>query len=306
MKLMIAAIFTIFPLIFAQQPSFSIDFVFTETSVNRALVSQFNEPNFIFKTFTGTINIPNFGNANYTLELNRPNIDFANNNLDILLSFHFNAVLGSNVWNYDFEVNPNIDIPQSSISTTQVEAFLVDLPAKVNSLTDIPQWLKDLVILKYNSYKPWLYPSKLLDKINSQSFLAQRPISINNIILSERIETNKLIITLGLEAITSQTNFQIYFVNENPDKLKIKPNISCTMVELWIWDVGSTPVLHKTNLNVSLNANEVNLYNLNYNYFNTPHYFEAMILFKTDATFYVKKFGGLMWQWLNATAGINY
>ncbi len=230
MKLMIAAIFTIFPLIFAQQPSFSIDFVFTETSVNRALVSQFNEPNFIFKTFTGTINIPNFGNANYTLELNRPNIDFANNNLDILLSFHFNAVLGSNVWNYDFEVNPNIDIPQSSISTTQVEAFLVDLPAKVNSLTDIPQWLKDLVILKYNSYKPWLYPSKLLDKINSQSFLAQRPISINNIILSERIETNKLIITLGLEAITSQTNFQIYFVNENPDKLKIKPNISCTMV----------------------------------------------------------------------------
>lgn len=154
----------------------SIDFELTETAINRALVSQFNDPNFIFKTFTGTVNIPKFGNANYTLELNRPNIDFSNNNLGILLSFHFSAVLGANVWNYDFEANPNIDIPQTSISTNQVEAFLMDLPAKINSLTNIPQWLKDLVILKYNDYKPWLYPSKLLDKINSQSFLAQRTI----------------------------------------------------------------------------------------------------------------------------------
>ena len=78
------------------------------------------------------------------------------------------------------------------------------------------------------------------------------------------------------------------------------------MVEIWIWDDKSQQVLHRTNLNVYLHANEVNLYNLNYNYFITPHYFEAMILFKTDATFYVKKFGGQMWQWLNATAGINY
>ena len=64
--------------------------------------------------------------------------------------------------------------------------------------------------------------------------------------------------------------------------------------------------MHSTNLNVPLNADVENLYNLNYNYFNTPDFFEATILFKTDAAFYVKKFSGQMWQWLDTTAGINY
>jgi hypothetical protein len=88
----------------------------------------------------------------------------------------------SNVGNFDgLNINPTFSIPQSSISTAQVTAFLLDLPDKVNSLS-IPDWLKTVLVSTYNTYEPWLYPSKLLNQISSP-FLNQRRVNINSMTL---------------------------------------------------------------------------------------------------------------------------
>jgi len=135
------------------------------TAINRYLNTQYNAAGFpqtVPVTYNGT---------NYTLALTLPQIILTQGSAKIQMIFDVNTAT-TNV--YHFEVDPSINIPSGQITLAQVQAFLTDLPTQLNSVSTIPQWVRDDVTTYYNSLGFTVYPTKLIDQVNSNWFAQRR------------------------------------------------------------------------------------------------------------------------------------
>lgn len=213
-------------ILIAGDHSFLFKIELNETAINRALQKQYNEPNFP-STVTGIIPVLN---VPYTIHLKEDfEIFFDMNLLKIIMPIEITSSAG----NYDLIISPTLKIPVTNISTDKVKAFLENLPAAVNSLS-IPNWAKNIIIDTYNTYEPWIYPSKLINNINNSSeWMKQRGLNITNLTLDSELTNGKLILGIKTDITANKPNFPIKLSNNSI--IFSSPWIKVRIDELYIY-----------------------------------------------------------------------
>ncbi|MBI1939225.1 MAG: hypothetical protein HYS25_14040 [Ignavibacteriales bacterium] len=270
--------------LFAGEHSFSVNFELTQTAINRALAQQYDQLNFP-RVVSGTV--PSLG-ITYTFYLSRPFIDLQSGSFRINMPIR----VESNVGNFNgLNINPTISISQASISTEQVKAFLLDLPDKVNML-NIPDWLKTALVSTYNSYEPWLYPSKMLNQISSP-FLNQRRVNISNVTLGWSINLDKLLftITTTVDSYLPKLWAALDIINgSTPDYLIILSNIEVTIAEV-IVEAAGVVRWHRYPNNTCPKGQSISIY-MGDNIFYAPEY-TLKIIYRINETFYVREYSSV-------------
>ncbi|MDR3668382.1 MAG: hypothetical protein P4L35_16180, partial [Ignavibacteriaceae bacterium] len=79
----------------------------------------------------------------------------------------FTIIANTSIGNYSFTVQPTFTIPNLDVSLSQITAIIQQFDTIINNRSDIPSWLKPIIIAGYNNLDLTIYPSKLLDYANS-------------------------------------------------------------------------------------------------------------------------------------------
>lgn len=298
-KLAITFLIVFNSLVFSATNNVSFDFEFSETGINRALVTQFNDPNFAFKQFTGVVDIGSYVNVPYTVQLRRPTIVIGNDFIGINLYFTFEASLGGTSWSHQFEVTPSVTVDETSIYASEVVAFLDNLDDEINEHTEIELPIRILLIGLYNVYKPQIYASKLFDEvleeINSNDFIQQRAFKVIDFGIEPSFNSGKFVLKGTLILSTYDKVFVTKITEGNPDKLFFNVNIKCKIKKVLIYTGANLDVLYSnTNLDIELIKNqsgdfysaEIELGNIVGE--NTLAIWE--VLYETDNTFYYNQY----------------
>ncbi len=292
----------------------SLDFELSETAINRAIVSQFNDPNFLFQHFNGTFELKGVPNVPYSVELTRPSVVIGANFIGIHLSFYFEASIGSIPYNYDFEVTPTITVNDASITGSNVVAFFEDLGSLINSHTEIEWEIRALLLELYNTYEPQIYSAELfneiLEEINSDEFIQQRSFSITDFEISPAFNFGKLVVKAIIEITYADTFFWTYIKKiSGNDMILFKSNIKCTIDKITIWDTVPEEHFNIENLNLQLikESGETEYYaeyNIGELLGNSPYVWS--VLYKTNGTFYYNQYGGNANAWWNPSVRLNH
>jgi hypothetical protein len=159
--LLVILLFTLNNINIAGTHSISTTIELTATSINRYLNTQYNQAGFPRSFVTG----------NYTVALILPEILLTPNNAALHMVFD---VYSGEVKLYRFEIKPSISIPAGSINGSQILAFCTDLTDKLNTVSPVlPEATKQGIIEKYNILGFLMYPSKLIDQVNTTWFESQ-------------------------------------------------------------------------------------------------------------------------------------
>lgn len=296
--------------ILAGTETVSLDFELNETAINRALVSQFNDPNFIFKHFTDEFEFESGVVIPYDIQLSRPTVEIDDNSIGIHLQF--NVSLPSLGYNYELDITPDLNIDEQSIKASEVVAFIKDLDDEINNYQDIPQSVRILLIGLYETYEPQVYASSLyneiLDDINSSDFIAQRAFSVTNFGLSFVSTDGKCILKILLYLTSGDTAFYGY-VDPSSNFIRIGSNIKCIIKEVVFYTLGDE-IYSNNNLNIEMTSNpnfDVDYFaQLNLNDFAVEGEYELSVLFETNETFYYNKFVLPSYHWQPTSLRINH
>jgi len=285
---------------YANNHTFTLKFNLSGTAINRALQQQYNLPN--FTTTSGS-----YQAYTYTLSITDYYAVFSTDHIKLYMA----VKCTTNVGNFDVVLQPTLAIPTSSISTDQVKAVLTNLPNKVNEL-NIPEWLKSVLIGKYASLEPWVYPSKLLKNINNSTlFNSQRNVDVQNLDLGFQVLNNKLVLTVTTTVNASKPDFFVTAFKGNMNgqyynifevlsniKVEIKKITLLTFGETIIWQ-GEPNVICEKDQSKQIDMGEVS------NFDNGPLYI-AKVLYKTNETFYYREYGAVHYsQSTGASKSIN-
>ncbi len=282
----------------------SIDFELSETAINRAIVSQFNDPNFIFQHFTGEFEFAPGYIVPYDVQLERPTVEIGDEWLGIHLAFQIH--LPSLELEYKLDITPLITVEDQNIMAGKVVAKIQNLEETIDSWTDIPESVRNLLESLYNTYEPQVYASNLyndvLEELNADSFFKQRALSITDFGLSTSFEHGKFVLKVLVELTFGNTKFYCY-VNPDDNQLRFGSNIQCNIKSVIFW-VFDEEVYRNENLNIELMENpdvsfdyyaEINDIK---NFANSPP-FIVYVLMETETTFYYNKFvllGANYWE----------
>ncbi len=218
----------------AGEHSFSIKFEINETGINRALQHQYNQAN-----FPSIVN-GSLAGVNYTLYLDLPTIILQPNVLKIRMVIDIVSSIG----NYsNIVVEPTVNIPEGSISTDQVAGVLTNLPNVVQAIPGIHQTLKDAIVLAYNSFEPWIYPSKLVNAIsNSSLFLKQRNVDITNLILGWQVAAANLTLVVTTNLNSSKPFFYSALIRnyQGNDYIGVLSNIYVRIDEIRLYTLSGS------------------------------------------------------------------
>jgi len=303
MKNLLVILLFSYTISFANDYTFAIKFNLTCSAVNRALQQQYNQPNFI--TTTGS-----YAGYTYTLRIAVYRVEFSAD----LIKLRMEVKCTTNVGNYDIVLQPTIVIPNSSISTEQVKAALLNLPDKVNEL-NIPGWLKTVLINTYESLEPWVYPSKLLTEVNNSSlFIRQRNVDVMNLELGYQLLNNELIINVTVTVNASKPNFGVKAIklintqtNEISNLFCVLPNINVEVKEVILLNLSATTTIWHGNPNTICEKDEETVIDMGQlsNFGNGPTYI-AKVLYKIHETFYYREYASVHYSnYLGATSFIN-
>lgn len=292
--------------IFANTETISLDFELTSTSINRALVSQFNDPNFVFHHLTGQFEFSSGQIVPYDIQLDRPTVEIDANSMGIHLSF--SVSLPSLGFNYELDVTPEITIGEQSIKVDEVVAFIEDLAQAINSYQDIPQSVRDQIIDLYDTYEPQVYASSLYNEvlvdINSSDFISQRAFCIDDLRIQTSYDLGKLIINVLIDLEYNLPHISSKFIIQNngdEERLQLFSNFKCTVRKIIIVQMGtSSTIYNNSNLIVELVNNTNPGYECNYSAdmslqnivddFIPTNIYLWNVLFETDDTFYYKQY----------------
>lgn len=285
---------------YAGDHSFSIKFEINKSGIDRALQQQYNQAGFPV-VVNGTI-----AGITYSLHLELPHIILLNNALKIRMELDVISSVGN--FN-DIVFEPTINIPQGSISTNQVTGFLTDLPTVVQGINGIPQWLKDAIVAAYNSFEPWVYPSKLINSINNSStFLIQRNVDITNLTLGWQVTLDflKLIVTTNLNALKPNFQVSLWQYLNNDDVIGIRSNIKVHIDEIRLLPLGGSFLLWSNQPNQYCEKDQAVYFNMGNLGLAMGPCFVAKILYSINETFYYREYGCVQHNsWHGHTKEIN-
>lgn len=267
--------------LYAGDRSFTIYVDLTEKAINKALQKQYDQVGFP-KVVSGSVS-----GVTYTINLTRPFVDFEPGNVKLVMEVNVTSSVG----NYNgIIMTPNLSIPSSSISASQVKAYLTNLSSKIQAL-DVPSWLKTALTNAYNSYEPWVYPSKLLDSINDADFLQQRRINITDLTLGWSVQSDKLVLSITTEANSAFPYMSVAMSVDGTsasDYLLVNSNIEVKVVRAVIRVSGTGIMVYNGEPNATCpkaNAISINIGNIS-SYTN----YDLIVTYETDDTFYIREY----------------
>lgn len=261
----------------------------TSTAINRYLNNQYNQIG-----FPRSFNVV-YNGTTYTFSLTLPEIILTPNNAKLRMIFDINTGT-SNV--YHFEINPSISIPPDQITLGQVSAFLTNLVDVLNSITFIPQWVRDNIVQYYNSLGFIVYPSQLVDELDDE-WIRQRGLTIDpeNIALSYQVAENafKFILSIPIHAQAPRFFAKITYNQYLEPAVTIESyDIDCTIDEVRIFN-SSGQNLQTWADNIELQKGVVQWDYINFQLQPTQMY-PIWILFRIgnyeehEGTFYVRRY----------------
>ncbi len=137
---------------FAQDRNISADLQINASAINRYIASQ------TFPTLSGTAS-----GYSYSISITTPVVQLSTNSATVQFTIMANTSAG----NYSYTVQPTFTIPNLSVSLSQIIAVIQSFDNIINNRSDIPSWLKPIIINGYNNLNLMVYPSKILDYANS-------------------------------------------------------------------------------------------------------------------------------------------
>jgi len=252
----------------------------TETAINRFLQNQYQEGG-----LPAIVN-GNIGGITYTLNLSLPSIILLQNEAKVRFVIDITSTIGS----YHVDIEPGLGIDPGNISTSQVTAFLTNLPALVQ-LLPLDQRLKDAIVQAYNSLNLVMYPAKLLSQITTP-WLDQRRVNVTNLSLGWQVAPGILRLIPGA---TLNSNVPLLWVGlwgfQGDDYLVVLSNIKVTVSQGIIVPLSGTPTIWQGSPNQICPKGEsiwINLGDVGIGSGDAP---VARIIYKTSDTFYVREYG---------------
>jgi hypothetical protein len=256
----------------------------TQTAINRYLNTQYNAAGF-------PRNIPvNISGTNYTISLTLPDVVLSTGNAKLHMVFD---VWQGTILLYHFTIQPSINIPSGQITALQVQAFLTNLQAILDAVAPVlPLWVKSNIVSNFNSLGWTVYPSKLIDQLNTAWF-AQRGLAINitNLALGWEAAAGTLRLTISVPMTATGPRFYAQFAADQhgyPAVIVKSYDIDVTVDEVRIFDLVPNNIQTWTD-NVLLPKGAVRWWYTDFTPNPTQLYF-IWILFRTDNTFMVRKF----------------
>ncbi len=297
--------------LYSSTKTISLDFELSETAVNRALVSQFNDPNFVFRHLTGEFEFDTLGAVLYDIQLNRPTIEIRNDWIGINLLF--NVSLPSLGIAYAIDATPSIIVKRQDIMVSEVVAEIENLDEEIDKWVDVPESVRILLKGLYAEYKPEIYVGELynaaLNELNSDNFIQQRAFSISDFGISLAFVENKLVLKVLVEITYGDTEFFCY-VDQSNHLIKFGSNIKCKIRRVTFYTSLGRQLYYNDNLNIQMTNNPD--YNFNYfaqastSYFSLQGSYIVYALFETNETFYYNKFVLPSYSWESPAAVINH
>ena len=221
--------------ILGQDRIISAEVQITATAINRFISAQ------TFPTLNGTIR-----EYTYSITITKPIVQLNTNSASVQFIIQANT----NVGNFTFNVQPIITIPNLSVSTAQIIAVLQGFDDLINSRSDIPEWLKPIIINGYNSLNLVAYPSKLIDYAN-ESVPDFMDVQVTDISLSLIVAPGLLKFTLAATAHGTPPLFQIQWMLPQAHHLsfRFKGSVATTVNKVTIYDNNGYQMYRNENLN---------------------------------------------------------
>lgn len=252
------------------------------TAINRYLNTQYNSAG-----FPRSVEV-DYGSG-YMLLLTLPQVILTPNNAKLQMIF--------DVWQdvthvYHFEIDPSLNVPSNQVTLPQVQAFLTDLVTQLNNVPGVPQWVKDAVTQNYNALGFNVYPSKLIDQINTTSF-AQQSVNVVSPYFALEWQAGQgvldLLVYTYLTSSPPHFSFSAEQTSTGFDSLFVQSNLQATIARAYVYsEDGMTQYYSEGNLSVVCpKAWSVGLY---LGDFTMPYKILLKVLLKTDNTWYVAMF----------------
>ena len=274
----------------------------SETAINRYLNNQYNSTGFP-RSF-----MYNYGGTNYTIALALPEIILTPGNAALRMIFDVNTGT-TNV--YHFEVDPSINIPSGQITAAQVQAYLSNLEATLNAISFIPQWVRDQITTYYNSLGYLVYPSKLIDQVNS-SFFSQHRVNVESPYFALGWQVSQGVLSLVVSTYLSSQGPLFWVALADPssgnDQSIFLTNIEVNVKELFVVSLGGTVRYHGIPNTVCPKGGTaaIDIGLLNLGTFNT---YIVRAVFTIDNTWFAAEYGSVVvntGSYYGATLKENY
>lgn len=209
-------------MLYAQRPV-TMEFDLYQNAANNIIATEGSFP----ISYSGTLN----GN-NYEFELEQPSVEFTQNVMKMIAVLKINTTPTGYL---ELEIRPSIKVDYS-LSVDNILAFLKDFPNYINSsFPQLPQWVRNLIIEKYQALQLEIYPAKVLDYAESftPGYLA---IEVSNIIFAVNALPGKLRISISFEVTGIPPHYQCYTFNKT--KVKIKSNVAVNVKKLTVFVIN--------------------------------------------------------------------
>ena len=231
--------FLSFPaIVLSQSRTISASVQVTATAINRFISAQ------TFPTLNGSAS-----GYTYYITITSPVVQLNTNSATVQFTIQANTSAG----NYTFNVQPTITIPNLSVTVSQIIATLQGFGDMIYSRTDIPSWLKPVIISGYNNLNLVMYPSKLIDYANSAvpDFIN---IQVTDIGVSFTVAPGAMTFTLSVVAQGTPPVFTAQWMKRGVGQLSVRfgGNVATMVKQVRIYDVNSTEVYRNDNLNISV------------------------------------------------------
>ncbi len=197
----------------------------TATGINRYLQHQYNEAGFP-RLVNGTVD-----DVFYTLSLTAPTIVLDNGSMKIDMMVDVSSSAGP----FRASFKPTIKINNGDISASELRAQYDNLASTINAL-QVPSWLKTALTNAYGPLTWLIYPSKLIEQVNS-AWLSERSVRITDLTLTHAINPSKLELSL-IANMKASTRYVSAFIGnfEIDDFLALRIPLQATVKEVLIQD----------------------------------------------------------------------
>lgn len=224
---LVAVFFLLAQLLTATPRNVSAQVQINATAINRFLAAQ------TYPQLSGT-----GSGGTYNISMSTPVVQISPGSAMVYITFIASA--GGST--YTIPVQPTITIPNLSVSTSSIIARLQEFEGWINSRTDIPAWLRQIIISGYNDLDLTMYPSKLIDYANSlvPEFV---DIEVSDIGLTFSAIEDALQFTL---TSTVEGNPPVYYVEwnriySNNVYLRFKSNVATEVKQVRVFeDLGAS------------------------------------------------------------------
>ncbi len=269
--------FLSFPaIVLCQSRTISASVQVTATAINRFIAAQ------TFPTLNGSAS-----EYTYNVFITNPVVQLNTNSATVQFTIQANTSAG----NYTFNVQPTITIPNLNVTASQIIATLQAFESLINLRTDIPSWLKPVIVSGYNNLNLVIYPSKLIDYANSTvpDFIT---IQVTDIGLALSVTPGIMTFTISAVVQGTPPSFTAQWMGTGGGFVSIRfgSSVATTVKQVKVYSSVPQEVYANTNQNLPISkggySTQINISN----YLSVGQYY-IVVVFQSPIGEYLRRYG---------------